>query len=169
MNRNNLLLLAIAFIFLVWTIGCSGGASNAPVFPEGGNPGLETDPDLKPIAAEPLALPVHGGDGVSARVPLGLYTFVADPEMGTLEIEEARTAQMHLNGVPLLESGPMQLLTLAGPPVFSNGGKQLDVDIKITHRKTYWNSDFKLLGQLQEICVHIERNFVTGIIRIISM
>lgn len=136
MNRNNLLLLAVMFIFITWTIGCSGGASNAPVFPEGGNPNPEADLDLEPITAKPLTLPGRGGDGVSARVPLGLYTFVADPAMGTLEIEEARTAQMHLNGVPLLESGPMQLLTLASPPVFSNGGQQLDVDIMIRHPNT---------------------------------
>ncbi len=131
MRRYRFLLLAFVFIFMA--AGCSGGGTTAPVFPEGDtNP----DPDLKPIKAEPLiAGPIHGGDSTNARVPLGLYTFIADPDAGTLEIDEARTAQMHLNGVPLLENA-QQLLTLAGPVSFSNGGMQLDVDIKITHPHT---------------------------------
>jgi len=131
MTRYRLFLLT--FVFLFWAIGCSGGDTNAPVFPDGGT---DPNPGLSPITAEPIeASPVHGGDSMNVRVPLGLYTFIADPDAGTLEIDVARTAQMHLNGVPLLENA-QQLLTLAGPVSISNGGKQLDVDIKITHPET---------------------------------
>ncbi len=134
MSRNFLhLLLAFMVIFFY---GCSGGASNSPVFPDGqdnGNPGLDPIVSQEPVKADPVAAePIHYGDGSELRIPLAFCTFVANPATGTVEIESLRTAQKHLNGVPLLES-PTPMIGISGIPQFSNGGKQLDVNVVINH------------------------------------
>ncbi len=140
MRRCTLLAFLLAFVMLFWIGGCSGSGMNSPLTPEG-----DTSPDLpKPevknvgpaIPIEPVEKSSNSdSEGLSGRVPLGFYTFVADPDAGTLDIEPFRIAEKHMNVVPMLEEGTAANVQLAGPPKFSNGGKQLDVDIKITHPK----------------------------------
>jgi len=123
MTRICILLLAL--IAISWSIGCSH-ATESPL--------MLLAPDNTPQQA--AIAPTGSASGESSdgwRIPLALYAFTADPDAGTLDVEVMRTAEKHMNGVVILEGGPEPLLTLAGPPKFSNGGKQLDVDIKITH------------------------------------
>jgi len=126
---NSRILLLLAVVFLLWTIGCSGGG-NIPVAPD--TSGSPVSPAEKGTL-EPVGGPrITEGDS-ELRVPVAFYTFKADPDAGTLDVELLRAANMHMNGVPYLEDGPENLLKVVGPPKFSNGGKQLDVNIKITH------------------------------------
>lgn len=91
-----------------------------------------------PGSSEPLDTPgvVDPGeacvDGTGSHFALGFYACTADPEAGTLDIEPLREANKHINAVWYLQAGE-QYLTVESQPQFSNGGKQLDVDIGIRH------------------------------------
>jgi len=113
--------LLLALIAIFWCIGCSHGAES-PLAPDGAQP---------QGVVEPIGN-ANGEPSEGWRIPLGLYKLAADPEAGTLDVETMRTAEIHMNGVVYLEGGPVPLLKYSGVK-FSNGGKQLDVDIEITH------------------------------------
>jgi len=128
MKKRHFLFLSLLIVFA--SCGCSG-EDGTPVLPfDTGDPfemlpGLSQNPD----GERQTTVDEYGG----MRFPLAFYNVVADPVAGTLEYEPLRTAQMHLNAIPLLETATDQLVSLAGPPEFSGGGTILNVDIKITH------------------------------------
>jgi len=116
-------IISFLFVFLlaVVNVGCSSGVSDI-VAPSG--------PEDSVAAIDPGEASL---DGTNSHFALGFYSCIADPVAGTLDIEPLREANQHINAVWYLQSGPEQLVTLDSPPQFSNGGKQLDVDVGITH------------------------------------
>ncbi len=130
MKLRHVLFLSLLITFASY--GCSGGG-DTPILPSGidNNPGIS--PTLPQNPVEGNKRTPAGDEYEGMRIPLAFYSVTANPDAGTLEYEVLRTAQRHLNAIPLLETATDQLVSLAGPPEFSGGGKILDVDIKITH------------------------------------
>ncbi len=58
---------------------------------------------------------------------LGMYTFVIDPALGTIDIIPLRESALHLNALKFLEPPPNLHLSLVNPPQIN--GNILDVDI----------------------------------------
>lgn len=130
MRLRHILFLSLLITFASY--GCSGGG-DTPILPSGtdNNPGIS--PTLPQDPTEGNERTSAGDEYEGMRIPLAFYSVTANPDAGTLEYVPLRTAQKHLNAIPLLETATEQLVSLAGPPQFSDGGTILDVDIKLTH------------------------------------
>ncbi len=122
-------ILPITAIMLILIVGCSTGGMS-PLIPD--TPAIpQQGADVHEQAARNPEQSVMG-----MRMPLGIFSCIAVPDAGLIEIEPLRMMDMHLNVLPMLEGGTQNLVTLASPPVFSNGGKQLDVVIRLKHPET---------------------------------
>lgn len=100
---------SIIGVFLILTIGCSGGAD----ITTGGEPEAEKA--------------ISGG----SHTCLGLWQMIADPEAQTLDVIELREATMHLNALPFLE--PPALLNLTLEDLQFIGSTEIIADIGLRH------------------------------------
>jgi len=68
--------------------------------------------------------------GSESHMTWGTWQFVADPEMGTLDVVPLRTSEMHINALPFLEPPPLVNLTLESLKIVGN---IVDADIGLRH------------------------------------
>jgi len=95
------------FLLAIIATGCSSGGD-----------ALTANPEHKAVS------------GMEAHNVWGLWQFTADPQAGTLDVDQFRTSSMHLNALPFLEPPALANLTLES---LKFNGNIIECDIGLRH------------------------------------
>lgn len=101
--------LSLIFIVAVFAIGCSS-VSNNPLAPDGTR-------DAEPAQQ------------ANAHHLWGLWQFMINPELATVEFAPVRAAELHINAVTFLEPPANVNISIEGPPEFAGGNVTLNIGI----------------------------------------